>query len=172
MNMQQMTSEQLTKRMQIIGKAALVMAALGIIITGRKLLPLLQALAGSFTVDISLTAVMLITSVISLVICVQLLPMLWRLCRNGLPYTVQNVRSLKVTAILMGVLSVLPALTEALLYIFTVTDESLLIRMRNGLLILIVGCNGFFIGICLLLLFIREIVYYGTMLQQESDETL
>lgn len=75
-----------------------------------------------------------------------------RIAKDGTPFTKQSVRALRIIAILLLVNAVIPSVTD-------IAGISSIV-------------NPPFLVAGLLFLFIAQIIRYGAMLQQESDETL
>ena len=92
--------------------------------------------------------------------------MFFRIAKNGIPFTKQNVRTLRIIGILFLLRSILPRLTGMLISGY----DAFRISYPNLSAFDITDAYPIIEG--LLFLFIAYFVRYGAMLQQESDETL
>lgn len=89
-----------------------------------------------------------------------------QLARNGQPFRQINVKRVRILAVIFFAVAVIPSLGFAL-YMLIAGDEPLIILVYG------IGCiDTTQIVKGLLMLFIAQILHYGTMLQLESDETL
>lgn len=89
--------------------------------------------------------------------------------RDGIPFTAKNRKLLLFSAIMEGLLAILPVISTHTYNTFHGNFD------LNSLFSFVVGGNGmnpFHTGACILLLFLAALLHYGMILQQESDETL
>ena len=103
-----------------------------------------------------------LASIIGAVIMGLAALMFLRISRNGIPFTDKNVRTVRVIAVLIIVNSFFPVIVSAAASGTDMGNVMVLGSMLSPTAL----AEG------LLFLFTAYIIRYGTMLQQESDETL
>ena len=95
-----------------------------------------------------------VTYGLSAVIMLLAALLFFRVAKSGIPFTVKNIRTVRIIGILFLVNAVIPTvITGGVISPFSVQNYSSLLEG-------------------LLLLFVAHYIRYGAMLQQESDETL
>ena len=99
-----------------------------------------------------------ITYVLSAVIMAIAAVLFFRIAKEGIPFTVQNVRAVRFIGILFLLNALIPSVAAAGMS----EHYTSFLDLSNP--------SAFIEG--LLFLFIAHIIRYGAMLQQESDETL
>lgn len=86
-----------------------------------------------------------------------------QIARKGMPFQDQHVRTVCIIGVLFLIIAVIPAPAALLLAKLNGVDTALFLSPMISISALLEG---------FLMLFIAQILHYGTMLQLESDETL
>ena len=180
----------LPKRMRLVGIAAAVICTAGLIFSGERLFGTLSAFFNryfsttfsfitvngnawstrhylftnccSFLADIVPDITFLVLLFITLIISI-------RIIRHCTPFLIKNVRTLNAVKYCLLFLLIAPPVCRIISSIGSFSIGSFLLYVLTQ----IIGTFRIYtIAAILLVLFCRECVYYGTMLQTESDETL
>lgn len=89
-----------------------------------------------------------------------------RIRRDGTPFRFENIRLLRISALLMGVRALMDPVERTVIDLLQYSVLSL----RSFFSLLFRSNTSFWL--CLLLLLCSEVMYFGAVLQKQSDETL
>lgn len=162
------------KRIRLVSAAAAVLTVIGLQAAGKYLFSMLSVF---FSEPFSYPQTMLYSQFAScLTWCcflVAVLILLIRVAATGKAFTLFNVRILKIAGIILLLCLILPPVCDiATVVIFSQPEHlvsDILITLLQSVLLY---ANFYTVIMILLVALCRECVYYGTMLQTESDETV
>ena len=155
------------RRIRIVSAAAAALTLLCMLSIGKSLVSFLPDILGDFA-PFKVFSVFT-NQLIWFAFMTAFLVLFVRIAASGIPFTKPNVLILKIAAIILIFSLILPPLCS--IAVFAAMHESQNLFYKS-VMTLLGSLNIYSICEILLAALCREIVYYGTMLQTESDETL
>lgn len=156
------------RRIRIVGAAAAALTILCLLSAGKRLGSFLSGFFGGYQADFGLLPDF-VDQLIRFAFMTVFLFLFVRIAASGRPFTKPNVLILKIAAIILIFSLILPPLCSIAVSAAMHKSQNL---FYESVMTLLGSLNIYSICEILLAALCREIVYYGTMLQTESDETL
>lgn len=162
------------KRIRLVSIAAAVLTVIGLYAAGQYLFRMLSSFLGeSSSYPQTMLYPQFASNLTWCIFLITVLILLIRIAATGRAFTTVNVRILKTAGTILMLNLILPIVCEiAATVLFSRQDQ-----LMSDLLITLIQSVSQYAGIYSIIMILltalcREVVYYGTMLQTESDETV